>query len=102
MPSRCVTAMERALPARTIATTLGTPAARTRSSVIRAAAVTYPLPQCSRPSRQPISISPFGPQSRGHGWAPVKPMTRPESSSTVHRQKPRSASCRRCRAVSSS
>ena len=78
MPRRRVTAMERSLRALTMATTPDTPAARTRSRVACAAAVTYPLPQWARPSRQPISISPFGPHSGGHGCAPVKPMTSPD------------------------
>lgn len=103
IPSRRITAIERSLRAFTIATTRSTPAARTRSSVVRAAAVAYPLPHASRASRQPISISPTGPKvSCGHGCAPVKPMTLPSSSSMVQKQKPCSASCLRCRAVNSS
>ena len=63
MPRRRVTAIERSLRALTMATTLGTPAARPVPASPARRRSTYPLPQCARPSRQPISISPFGPQS---------------------------------------
>ncbi len=103
IPSRSATAMERALRESIIATTSGTPAARSRSSVVRAAAVAYPRPHAVRASRQPISMAPTGPKwVCGQGWAPVKPSTVLSSSVSVHRQKPSSASCRRCRAVNSS
>ncbi len=83
MPSRWMTAMERAFSAATIATTCRMPTARARSSVVSAASVAYPRPQCARPSRQPISTSPLGPHSCGQGWAPVKPTGSPAASSRL-------------------
>ncbi len=61
IPSRSATAIDRAFRSWTIATTSPTPAARTRSSVVRAAAEAYPRPHAVRPRRQPISIAPTGP-----------------------------------------
>ncbi len=40
---------------------------RTRSRVCRAAAVTCPCPSCAQSRRQPILMSPLGPQSCGRG-----------------------------------